>query len=461
MIVDIENNGDNLIISYYNKDGEIDLKYFKVKPEEWVECSLDDKKRDLNYMTWNEKPVKKIKSRRLNNWGVLEFIHNLDEKTKKELTALNFPKIQSIDIETEIIDGFPNPEFARERINTISITYENEKTIVLGWNELSKEDEKYIFDEYNKYFKDYGNWQFKYIKFNNEYEMLQVFASKIVPKLSLAIGWNFIDFDWKFISNRCKILNIDLQKASPTKKLDYKTFIPLHIGILDYMQVYKKWDKTIDTKENNTLDFVSSAVLKGLTKLKYNGTLQELYEKDFPRYVLYNAIDSTIVLLIHKTLKTVNAQLAIACYSNLTIQKAESPINLSHAMFWEGFYKRNKVIVNKDLNNLRIKYEGAYVKEPVPGIYRMLCAVDSASHYPSIARQFNISPESYIKKITDQDELNKYKEDPNYVVTVNNVLYDNTKDSVMREIYTDLYVKRKAYRDKALAIEQLLQKNKK
>ena len=43
----------------------------------------------------------------------------------------------------------------------------------------------------------------------------------------------------------------------------------MHIGMIDYLDIYRRWDRTVAIKESNTLDFVSNAVL-GTTKIKYN-----------------------------------------------------------------------------------------------------------------------------------------------------------------------------------------------
>ena len=73
--------------------------------------------------------------------------------------------------------------------------------------------------------------------------------------------------------------------------------IPQHKLIVDYKAIYEKWDRTVDVKENGTLDFVSEAAL-GIKKIKYPGTLQDLFNKDFPQYVFYNAIDGILVELL-------------------------------------------------------------------------------------------------------------------------------------------------------------------
>jgi DNA polymerase elongation subunit (family B) len=235
--------------------------------------------------------------------------------------------------------------------------------------------------------------------------------------------------------------------------------IPMHVGIIDYLDVYRRWDRTVAIKENNTLDFVGNAVL-GVTKLKYEGTLQELYEKDYDKYILYNAVDAAIVCLIHKKLKTINAVLSVSCLCNLSIYKASSAVNLTEALLWKGYYDRKQVIADKREDKVRGSYEGAYVKEPEVGIFRAATCFDYASLYPSVMRQYNISPESFIEKTSNEQRLDEYRKDPKYIISVTGAVYD-TELSVLKEILTNLYSKRKKYKNRHLAIESLLSKNKK
>ena len=461
MILDIENNENELIISYYDKEGRSKIKTFDTSEAmNWTICSASDSKRDKTFTNWDGKAVKRIKEKRLNKWGIYEFLNTLPEQERNEITELNFPKIQSIDIETEVIDSFPVPEVAKERITTIAIATEDNTTLVLGWKKLSKEQEKEIFDKHQEYLKNFGDWSFKYVCFDDEYNMMYTFINKILPGCSLIIGWNYLPFDWKYIYNRCKRLGIDVSMASPTKKLQGNDNIPLHIGMIDYLDIYRRWDRTVPIKESNSLDFVSNAVL-GTTKLKYTGTLQELYENDYDKYVLYNAIDAALVCLIHKKLKTLNAVLSVSCLCNLPMYKSSSPVNLTEALLWKGYYSRNAVIADRKVETPRGAYEGAYVKEPEPGMFRAATCFDYASLYPSIMRQFNVSPESFVLKVSDPTKMEKYKEDSSYIASVNGAVYNNKEISVLKEILTNLYTERKLNKNKHLEIERKLAKLKK
>ena len=461
MILDVENNESELVISYYDKEGRVKIKKFEIPHIlNWTVCSVTDPRRNPDFQNWDGKPVKKIAEKRLNKWSVYEFINTLPPAEREELSALNFPKVQSIDIETEVIDGFPKPEIARERITTIAIATEANSTLVLGWKKISKEQEKEIFDKHREYLKEFGDWNFKYMYFEDEYNMMYTFINKFLPNFSLAIGWNFMGFDWKYISNRCKRLNIDVSKASPSGKLQGNDLIPLHIGIIDYLDVYRRWDRTVAIKESNKLDWVANSVL-GVTKLHYSGTLQELYENDYDKYILYNAIDAALVCLIHKKLKTLNSVLSVSCLCDLSIYKASSAVNLTEALLWKGYYARNMVIADKKVDTPKGSYEGAYVKEPEAGMFRAVTCFDYASLYPSIMRQFNVSPESFITKTQDTDKLEKHKADSNFIVSTTGAIYDNKEVSVLKEILTTLYSERKRKKNIHLEIERKMSKLKK
>jgi len=453
MIVDVENNYNSLRVSYINKDGKISLKTFDL-PEltTWAICPDSDRAKDPIMKNWNGKSVKKIKTKKMNKWDLAEFIELLPNDDKAELTALNFPKVQAIDIETEVIDGFPDVNVARERITCISIAQEDNSVLVLGWKPLTKDQEKKIFDNVRSYLKDFGEWNFKYVNFPDEFNMLFTFITKILPKCTVVIGWNFLNFDWAYIVTRCNKLGIDVSQASPVGKLQYKTNIPYHIGMFDYLEVYKKIPNSIQIKESNKLDFVANGFL-GVTKLHYHGSLQELYENDYDTYVMYNAIDSCLVTLIHTKTRLLNALISQANKCNLSMYRAYSPISLTELLLWKGFWDKDLVIAEPKQDIPRGAFEGAYVRDPIKGIHRGVACYDYASLYPSIMRQFNISPESFIEKTHSNDKLTAYKEDQKYIVTASDSVFDNTKDSVLKEILTSLYAERKWNKARFLAIE--------
>ncbi len=458
MILDIETKWNNIRISYFDKEGNVKLKDYQLNDiQNWTVCSETDKNKSTDYRNWDNKPVKKAKDRYLNKWSMYEFIQNSEDL--EELSALNFPKIYSIDIETEVIDGFPNPDIARERITTIAIATQDKKVMVLGWKPITKEQEKQIYDNTKNHLKAFGDWEFKYVNFDDEYNMLYTYIHRLLPTMAFVTGWNYIGFDWKYIYNRCRKLGIDPAQASPSKKVN-RDNIPLHIAMMDYLDIYRRFDRTVAVKENNTLDFVSQTVL-GAQKIKYNGTLQELYEQDYDKYVFYNAVDAALVVEIHEKIATLNAVLSVSVLCNISLYKSVSAVNITEAFLWKKYYERGFVVGDQFIRpGERQGYEGAYVKEPQTGFYKGAACFDFASLYPSIMRQINISPESFIKKEMNQEKLAELRKDKTKIVSVTGAVY-HKEDSAMKDILTELYSKRKVHKQKHLKLEVEIQKLKK
>ena len=145
MILDIETRFNDLRISYFDEKGDVKVNDYRIENiENWAICSETDKNKDPKFRNWDGKPVKKVRAKYLNKWSIYEFIHNNSDI--EQLSALNFPKIYSVDIETEVIDGFPNPDVARERITCMSIAMQNKQVAVLGWKPISAKQQKEIFD---------------------------------------------------------------------------------------------------------------------------------------------------------------------------------------------------------------------------------------------------------------------------------------------------------------------------
>lgn len=447
MILDIEQREKDIIISYYNDKGEVAFKQYPIdKFQNWYVCDDKDRAASTQYKNWDGRSVKLGYGRQFNKFSILYFLDSLSEKDKKELTAYNMPKTYFVDIETEIVDGFPKAEEAKSRILSFSIITPDRKAIVLGLEDMDSESIKKIQDDTNEYFKDFDqDWEFKYHKFKSEYDMVYTFLMKFLPKFPMMTGWNFINYDWQYIVNRCKRLQIDISDVSMTKAIDKTDSRPLHIGILDYMQLYDKYDRSVKVKESNSLDYVSSQVLK-VNKIKFTGSLQDLYRDNFTKYIYYNVVDSVLVYYIDQKLKSMEVLLTLANITNMPLYKASSPVAVTEAIMARKLAEQGMRIGSEEKkdSNKDGQYAGAFVKEPILGFYEGVSAFDFASLYPSIMRQFNISPDAYIEKI-NKSEIAQRRENKEVIVCDNGVVY-NTEDSILRKILSDLYQQRKDYK---------------
>ena len=235
-------NSKKLVVSYVDKTGDIKLKYFSWdNPMKYVSCEDNDPQRHPTFRSWDGKSVKQIEVNHPDRYAIYEFLDALPEHEKEEIFEFNLPKIYFIDIETEIVDGFPEAadikdingnvtkEGASTQVLSISIVYDD-KIILLGLKDMPEDMQDRITKNTNKYFEKFGTeYKFKYIKYDDEFDMLYAFFYKMVPKMPLLTGWNFLNYDWLYLINRSRKLGkwvngkeykIDPAVSSLTKRLN-------------------------------------------------------------------------------------------------------------------------------------------------------------------------------------------------------------------------------------------------
>ena len=312
----------------------------------------------------------------------------------------------------------------------------DKKVIVFGLEDMSSETEAGIANDINNHFKSFNaNFEFTYKKFKSEYDLIYTFMN-LVSKLPMLSGWYCVDFDWKYLVNRCAKLQIDPSISSPTKKLTDKKKLPYHVGILDYQDLYLNWDRSISPKENGKLETAGKQAL-GMGKIQYDGDLQTLYETDFRKYVFYNAVDSCLVYYLDQKLKTMQVVLTLSNICKMSIYKAGSPVAITESIICRNLLSENKVMArdfNKDNENKKTgKYTGAFVKEPIKGMHIGVSCFDFASLYPSIMRQFNISPDAYEKNVSaNEQESLRTQYNGKKIVTASGAVYQNTSSILKR-----------------------------
>lgn len=508
MILDYNYNQNkkNLSISYINEIGAKQVLNFNVerfksyyKTPTGKFTNWDGSKCDIR---WTERP---------HLFDLKTYMTELPEQYKKLLRGKTPPKLYTFDIETRTrlnpgdIEEFPEPSEAKYPITNISIVSPECNVLILGTRPLSDGGDKLLqsrFEEYVKklsYFWELGlpMPKIKYVYFPTEEAMLKYFLEKIVAVVPVLAGWNSILFDWQYIQNRCRFYypNLYFGICSCIKSMTSKNYtnqkqekvrlsMPNHTLILDMMDVIENFDMVVmPIKEAMGLDFVASETI-GAHKIEYDGSLDELYQNDYDRYVFYNGIDSFLVQLLDKKFKTMQNIYTQALYCDEMIGKCFSKIALSEALFFNYFYSQGIKVVPEEKNPDRGRLLGAYVRKPLPGKWKYICCNDFAALYPSTIRTTNIGPENYIGafwrddildpyradlskwivigpnvfenkgsidkpelgkfvgKFVDEKRLEPYKKDKNYFVSVNGCVYKNDKDYAFRIIQTELAMNR-------------------
>jgi len=456
MLLDITQEDRTLWVSYYNMNGKTDFMTYDLQPHDmfnWQVCDPDDEGASKKMKNWDGRSVKKVKSRFLNKYRLIEYVENLPFTDKNTIFGYDFPKTFFVDIEVEVTDSFPEPSKAENPVTTICVVTPDRQCIVLATKDLDRPTQSKIQKQIDEHFKDIDDeFSFIFKCFKSEYDMMYTFMDSFVKKFPMMTGWNYVKFDWQYIINRCKKLGIDPGIASPLGRTFGRDEFPCHVGVMDYLDIYAKWDRTVDIKEDFKLDTVGEAVV-GIKKVKYEGTIQDMYEKDYPKYVFYNAIDTALVYLIHQKIKTMDIALTIAHMSQISIFKAASPVAITEALLCREFLGKNLVMAAdpKSPPSKREQFEGAFVKEPITGMHNAVAAFDFASLYPSVMRQMNISPESFIKKVNPEKRENEKGNDK--IVSVTGAIY-STERSILKDVLTRLYSQRREYKKKSFDLQQ-------
>jgi DNA polymerase elongation subunit (family B) len=447
-MIDIEQMRDRFRVSHFGKDGEVEFTDIAIPKSEKYRWELaGPSRKDPFYQTWDGKPVKKVRSNWLSKFRVEEFFSTLPQELSDKIFEFNQPNVWFCDIEVEVTEEFPDPNLAATPILTVALVNSKGDVTVTGLKDLSSQQIISIRDKMNDYFKNFQTGiNFQYIKFESESEMLYTLFNKWFKDAPLLTGWNFVGFDWKYLINRARKLGIDASGCSVNGEMKGDDQIPIHKIVVDYLDLYKRWDRVIKVKENNKLDTVANAAL-GLTKIKYSGTFMDLYNTDFETYVYYNAVDTFLVYLIDQKLKTLQTFLMLGNVTRVEAMKAFSPIWMTEAIATRVFYSRKRVVAEIKKGVKNSSFEGAYVKQPKPGLYEAIATFDFASLYPSTMRQWNISPETFKGKGSEIEELQE-----GWIRTASGAIFDNTEDSVFRSILTEYYSKRKESKGKSFEL---------
>jgi DNA polymerase elongation subunit (family B) len=127
--------------------------------------------------------------------------------------------------------------------------------------------------------------------------------------------------------------------------------------------------------------------------------------------------------------------------------------------------KRDIVIPPKDRTEKNDKYAGAYVKEPVPGVYDWIVNFDLNSMYPHLIMMFNISPETLLEekvpnlsvdKILNKEvDLSSYGD---YCICPNGAMYRKDNKGILPELMRKMYNDRVIFKKKMIEEKKLLEK---
>ncbi len=377
-----------------------------------------------------------------------------------------------IDIEVDSVGGYPNIEDPIKEVTAIALLDEVKDTYYC-----------FILDK-DGVVQNENKDNTVILPYLNEEDLLVSFLKKWDEvKPTIVSGWNIDGFDFPYLHARLvRVLGEEVANAlSPINICyfnKYKNKMTIAgVNALDYLVLYKKYSGKNLT--NYRLDTVAKEELK-IGKIEYEGSLNDLMKSDIKKFIEYNLHDIILVKKMNDQLQFIELAMSICHVCHVGYEE----FGMS-SKFLEGalltYLRRKKLIApNKKLklevvdrdDDLAddVGFEGAYVKDPVPGRYDWVCSADINSLYPSVIMSLNISPETKVGIIKDWDseklvkkssdkiafdnEVYTYEDfgkiivDNNLSVSANGIVYDQSKLGCIPDILKTWFAERVEYKTK-------------
>jgi len=389
----------------------------------------------------------------------------ISEKYPEDEIKFDISKIKLVTLDIEVASeaGFPDVESCSEEILSISIQdYTTKKIITWG------------VKPFNHNRKD-----LTYHYCPSEYELLNHFINYwMVDVPDVITGWNIQLYDVPYICKRLnRVLGEKLMKRFSNWGLvtegevfingrKHTVFDVGGLTQLDYLDLYKKF--TYKAQESYRLDYIAEVEL-GQKKLDHSeyDTFKDFYTKGWQKFIEYNIIDVELVDRLEDKMKLIELALTMAYDAKVNYADVFYQVRMWDNIIYTYLKKRNIVIPPKNKTQKDEKYAGAYVKEPIPGIYEWVVSFDLNSLYPHLIMMYNISPETLLEekhptvsvdKILNQSlNFELYKD---YAVCANGAMFRKDVRGFLPELMDKIYQERTIYKKKMLAAEQEYEKTK-
>ena len=369
-------------------------------------------------------------------------------------------KIYTIDIETSSENGFPNIADTSEEILCLTVKdFTTKKLIVWGTREYenSRDDVEYrVFWKEDEMLRDFLAWW-----------------AENTP--DILTGWNVKLFDVPYICRRIdRVLSTKYMKSlSPWNKVNEREveikgrnhiyYDVIGVSVLDYLDLYQKF--TYTNQESYRLDHIASVEL-GQQKLDHSEfeTFKDFYTQNWQKFVDYNIIDVELVDRLEDKMKLIELALTMAYDAKVNFEDVYYQVRMWDSIIYNDLTRKNIVVPPNERHDKDSKYAGAYVKEPVPGLYEWVVSFDLNSLYPHLIMQYNISPETLLPTkhptaTVDRILKKDISIDGEYCVCANGAQYRKDIRGFLPKLMQKMYDDRVLYKKKMLVAKQENEKN--
>jgi DNA polymerase elongation subunit (family B) len=248
------------------------------------------------------------------------------------------------------------------------------------------------------------------IIFDSEGEMLKAFLD-LIDDADVLTGWNSEGYDIPYTVNRVtRVLSRDdtrkfclwgqfpKQRTFERFGAEHQTYDLVGRVHMDYMQLYRKY--TYEERHSYSLDAILE--YEGLEgKTKYEGTLDQLYNNDFKKFIEYNRQDVNGIAQMDKKLRFLDLANELAHANTVLLQTTMGAVAVTEQAIINEAHERGMVVPNRKqrFTDDDTQAAGAYVAYPKKGVHEWIGSVDINSLYPSAIRALNMGPETIVGQL--------------------------------------------------------------
>jgi DNA polymerase, archaea type len=229
----------------------------------------------------------------------------------------------------------------------------------------------------------------KICAYAEETAMLRAFAAYLAERdPDVLSGWNFVDFDMPYITGRMEKLGL---RPDSLARIPGQTERNALRGraLFDLLTAYKKMHLTL--KQSYRLDAIAMDEL-GEQKVRYTGTISDLWKKDPALLVEYNFKDVELCVGINRKDNIIGFYREIARYVGCPLDKTLNSSSVIDVYVLRKAYGRY-ILPSKGFANAE-EFEGATVFEPSRGVRENVVVLDLKSLYPMAMMTINASMET-------------------------------------------------------------------
>jgi DNA polymerase elongation subunit (family B) len=307
-----------------------------------------------------------------------------------------------IEVDFDPERGYASPDDAFMPITAIAVHLQWLDTLVC----LAIPPKTLTMEQAKEQIKEFPNT----ILFETEYEMLDTFLN-LIQDADVLSGWNSEGFDIPYTVNRVtKVLSKEdtrrfcLWNHFP-KKREYEKFGKAAVTYdligrvhLDSLELYRKY--TYEERHTYRLDAIAEYEL-GETKTVYEGTLDQLYNNDFRKFIEYNRQDCALLDKLDKKLKFIDLANTLAHECTVLLQTTMGAVAVTEQAIVNEAHFRGLIVPSRPKrdDDINTQAAGAYVAYPKKGLHDWIGSMDINSLYPSAIRALNMGPETIVGQL--------------------------------------------------------------